>query len=119
MGSDYPHQPPDSFLSGKIVSVSSRMGRIASQMGAYSVAKGGIVTMTKTAAIQTQEYGIQVNAVAPGMVDTPGQRIYNHSVGQDDAVMGSADDVARAIVYLLCDAPDVMTGQCIDLFTTL
>ena len=33
--------------------------------------------------------------------------------------MGSADDVARAIVYLLCDAPDVMTGQCIDLFTTL
>ena len=105
--------------SGKIVSVSSRMGRIASQMGAYSVAKGGIVTMTKTAAIQTQEYGIQVNAVAPGMVDTPGQRVYNHSVGQDDAVMGSADDVARAIVYLLCDAPDVMTGQCIDLFTTL
>ena len=100
--------------SGKIVSVSSRMGRIASQMGAYSVAKGGIVTMTKTAAIQTQEYGIQVNAVAPGMVDTPGQRVYNHSVGQDDAVMGSADDVARAIVYLLCDAPDVMTGQCID-----
>ena len=105
--------------SGKIVSVSSRMGRIASQMGAYSVAKGGIVTMTKTAAIQTQEYGIQVNAVAPGMVDTPGQRVYNHSVGQDDAVMGSADDVARAIIYLLCDAPDVMTGQCIDLFTTL
>lgn len=105
--------------SGKIVSISSRMGRIASQMGAYSVAKGGIVTMTKTAAIQTQEYGIQVNAVAPGMVDTPGQRVYNHSVGQDDAVMGSADDVARAIVYLLCDAPDVMTGQCIDLFTTL
>ena len=105
--------------SGKIVSVSSRMGRIGSQMGAYSVAKGGIVTMTKTAAIQTQEYGIQVNAVAPGMVDTPGQRVYNHSVGQDDAVMGSADDVARAIVYLLCDAPDVMTGQCIDLFTTL
>ena len=64
--------------------------------------------MTKTAAIQTQEYGIQVNAVAPGMVDTPGQRVYNHSVEQSDAVMGSADDVARAIVYLLCDAPDVM-----------
>ena len=105
--------------SGDIVSVSSRMGRIASQMGAYAVAKGGIVTLTKTTAIQTQEYGIRANAVAPGMVDTPGQRVYNHSVGQDDAVMGSADDVARAIVYLLCDAPDVMTGQCIDLFTTL
>ncbi|MBP3468786.1 MAG: SDR family oxidoreductase, partial [Lachnospiraceae bacterium] len=105
--------------SGRVVSVSSRMGRIASQMGAYAVAKGAIVTMTKTAAIQTQEYGIQVNAVAPAIVDTPGQRTYNHSVGQDDARMGSSADVAKAIVYLLCDAPDVMTGQCIDLFTTV
>ena len=83
--------------SGKVVSVSSRMGRIASQMGAYAVAKGAIITMTKTAAIQTQEYGIQVNAVSPGIVDTPGQRVYNHSVGQDDIKMGSAADVAKAI----------------------
>ncbi len=105
--------------SGKVVSVSSRMGRIASQMGAYAVAKGSIITMTKTAAIQTQEYGIQVNAVAPGIVDTPGQRVYNHSVRQDGVPMGSAADVAKAILYLLCDAPPVMTGQSIDLFTTV
>ena len=105
--------------SGDIVSVSTRMGRIASQMGAYAVAKGGIITMTKTTAIQTQEYGIRANAVSPGIVDTPGQRVYNHSVGQDDAKMGRSEDVAKAIVYLLCDAPAVMTGQSIDLFTTL
>ena len=104
---------------GHIVSVSSRMGRIASQMGAYAVAKGGIVTLTKTTAIQTQEYGIRANAVAPGMVDTPGQRVYNHNVGQDNAKMGSAADVAKAIRYLLCDAPDVMTGQVLDLFPTV
>ena len=105
--------------SGDIVSVSSRMGRIASQMGAYAVAKGGIITMTKTTAIQTQEYGIRANAVAPGIVDTPGQRIYNHNVGQDDIKMGTANSVARAIMYLLCDAPPVMTGQVLDLFTTV
>lgn len=105
--------------SGDIVSVSSRMGRIASQMGGYAVAKGGIVTLTKTTAIQTKEYGIKVNAVAPGMVDTPGQRVYNHNVGQDNAVMGSAADVAKGIIYLLCDSPKVMTGQVIDMFTTL
>ena len=105
--------------SGKIVSVSSRMGRIASQMGAYAVAKAGIVTMTKTTAIQTKEHGIQCNAVAPGIVDTPGQRVYNHSVGQDGVAMGNAEDVAKAIVYLLADAPFVMTGQVIDLFTTV
>lgn len=104
---------------GDIVSVSSRMGRIASQMGAYAVAKGGIVTLTKTTAIQTQEYGMRANAVAPGMVDTPGQRVYNHNVGQDNAKMGSAADVAKAIRYLLCDAPDVMTGQVLDLFPTV
>ena len=105
--------------SGDIVSVSSRMGRIASHMGAYAVAKGGIVTLTKTTAIQTQEYGIRANAVAPTLVDTPGQRVYNHNVGQDDVKMGSAEDVANAILYLLCDAPPVMSGQVLDLFTTV
>ncbi len=105
--------------SGDIVSISSRMGRIASQMGAYAVAKGGIITMTKTTAIQTQEFGIRANAVAPGIVDTPGQRVYNHNVGQDDISMGSAADVANAVMYLLCDAPKIMTGQVLDLFTTV
>lgn len=105
--------------SGDIISVSSRMGRIASQMGAYAVAKGGIITLTKTTAIQTQEYGIRANAVAPGIVDTPGQRVYNHNVGQDDIKMGTSQSVADAIRYLLCDAPPVMTGQVIDLFTTI
>lgn len=105
--------------SGDIVSVSSRMGRIASQMGGYAVAKGGIVTLTKTTAIQTKEYGIKVNAVAPGMVNTPGQRVYNHNVGQDDAVMGSSAAVAKGIVYLLADSPAEMTGQVIDMFTTV
>ncbi len=105
--------------NGDIVSISSRMGRIASQMGAYAVAKGGIITLTKTTAIQTQEYGIRANAVAPGIVDTPGQRVYNHNVGQDDVKMGNAGSVAKAVLYLLCDAPEVMTGQVLDLFTTV
>ena len=105
--------------SGDIVSISSRMGRIASQMGAYAVAKGGIVTLTKTVAIQMQEYGVKCNAVAPTIVDTPGQRTYNASVGQDDVKMGDARHVALAVRYLLCDTPPVMTGQVLDLFTTL
>lgn len=104
---------------GDIVSVSSRMGRIASEMGAYAVAKGGIVTLTKTVAIQMKEYGVRCNAVAPTIVDTPGQRVYNSSVGQDDVQMGDARHVGLAVRYLLCDAPPVMTGQVIDLFTTL
>lgn len=104
---------------GDIVSISSRMGRIASQMGAYAVAKGGIITLTKTAAIQTAQYGIKVNAVSPGILDTPGQRVYNKSVGQDGVTMGSAKDVPKAVLYLICDSPSNMTGQSMDLFTTL
>ncbi len=105
--------------SGDIINVSSRMGRIASQMGAYAVAKGGIVTLTKTCGIQLQEYGVRANCVAPGIVDTPGQRVYNHSVGQDEIPMGDAKDVPRAVLYLVLDAPKVMTGQTLDLFTTV
>ncbi|HIW21176.1 MAG TPA: SDR family oxidoreductase [Candidatus Dorea intestinavium] len=105
--------------SGDIVNISSRMGRIASQMGGYAVAKGGIITLTKTAAIQTAEYGVRVNAIAPGMVDTPGQRAYNESVGQNSAKMGDAKSVASAAIYLLCDAPQIMTGQVMDLFTVI
>lgn len=105
--------------SGDIVNISSRMGRIASQMGGYAVAKGGIVTMTKTCGIQLAEYGIKVNCVAPGIVDTPGQRVYNHSVGADDVKMGDAKDVPKAIRYLVLDAPSNMTGQVMDLFTTV
>ena len=57
--------------------------------------------------------------MAPGIVDTPGQRTYNHNVGQDDAVMGSSASVAKGIVYLLADSPAEMTGQVIDMYTTV
>ncbi|MDL2295663.1 SDR family oxidoreductase [Lachnospiraceae bacterium OttesenSCG-928-E19] len=104
---------------GDIVNISSRMGRIASQMGAYAVAKAGIITLTKTSAIQALEHGIKVNAVSPSILDTPGQREYNKSVGQDGVPMGNAADVAKAVLYLVCDSPSNMSGQSLDLFTTL
>lgn len=105
--------------NGNIVNISSRMGRIASQMGAYAAAKSAIITLTKTTAIQALEYGIKCNAVSPGILDTPGQRVYNHSVGQDAVAMGNASDVAKAVLYLVCDSPANMAGQSLDLFTTV
>ena len=79
----------------------------------------GPLIMMKFVAALTKEYGIKCNAVSPGIVDTPGQRVYNHSVGQDGCPMGSSKDVAKAIIYLLADSPAVMTGQSVDLFTTV
>jgi len=105
--------------SGYIINMSSRMGRIASEMGAYAAAKSAIIALTKTAAIQTQQYGITVNAISPGILDTPGQRKYNDSVNQSDIQMGTTKEVVDAVIYLLCFAPKYMTGQSLDLFKTV
>ena len=72
----------------------------------------GITILAKNTAIQYGDTKINI-------VDTPGQRVYNTSVGQDGIQMGDARHVALAVRYLLCDAPPVMTGQVLDLFTTL
>jgi len=104
---------------GTVVNMSSRMGRIASEMGAYAAAKAAVIALTKTAAIQAEPYGITVNAVSPGMLDTPGQRMYNESTGQADAAMGATKEVVDAVLYLLCRAPRGMTGQSLDLFKTV
>lgn len=104
---------------GYIINISSRMGRIASEMGAYAAAKSAIIALTKTTAIQAEPYGITVNAISPGILDTPGQRIYNESVNQEGIEMGSTDAVVKAVLYLLCDAPKSMIGQSLDLFRTV
>lgn len=105
--------------NGYIINMSSRMGRIASEMGAYAAAKSAVIALTKTTAIQTYQYGITVNAISPGMIDTPSQRIYNMSVNQSSLNMGTTDSVVEAVVYLLCKAPKNMTGQSLDLFVTV
>ncbi|HML45275.1 MAG TPA: SDR family NAD(P)-dependent oxidoreductase, partial [Clostridia bacterium] len=83
---------------GYIVNMSSRMGRIASEMGAYAAAKSAVIALTKTTAIQAYPYGILVNAVSPGMVDTPGQRVYNDAVHQKPGSMGDTNAVVEAVV---------------------
>ena len=72
----------------------------------------GITILAKNTSVHYKDYKINI-------VDTPGQRVYNTSVGQDGIQMGDARHVALAVRYLLCDAPPVMTGQVLDLFTTL
>jgi len=105
--------------SGYIINMSSRMGRIASEMGAYAAAKSAVIALTKTTAIQAYQYGILVNAISPGMVDTPGQRLYNCSTNQNSAKMSDTNSVVEAVLYLLCQASPNMTGQSLDLFKTV
>lgn len=104
--------------AGKIVNVSSMTVPLGHARNcAYSAMKGGVEVMTKVAAVELAEYGIQVNAVAPGPVDTPlarsiqtewgwKQRI-NHLPGGSFAEPG---DIAGAIAFLASDLSDWITG---------
>lgn len=62
--------------SGKIINMSSVTGPMVSQPGltAYSASKGGVSGFTRALALEVARYGINVNAVCPGWVDTPGIR---------------------------------------------
>jgi NAD(P)-dependent dehydrogenase (short-subunit alcohol dehydrogenase family) len=58
--------------SGRIISITSVQGFVSSgDCGAYNAAKGGIIAYTKSMAVELGQYGILVNAVAPGFMRTP------------------------------------------------
>lgn len=106
---------------GKIVnisSVSAVMGRVKG--GAHCTAKAGLTLLTKVAAMEFAEFGINVNAVAPGLIDVPAQRkeenladAYQRRYMQEVPLkrMGRPADIASAVLYLSSDQADWITGQ--------
>ena len=99
--------------SGRIVNVSSIAGRRGSPMlAAYSAAKWGLVGLTKSLAREVFDRGVQVNAIAPGSVDT---EMLRQGAPERRPDM-TAEEVAEMIVYLLARAPPALTGSVIDLF---
>ena len=105
---------------GSIINTASVGGLFGCRAGAaYTASKFAVVGLTKNIGFMYAKEGIRCNAIAPTILDTPGQRAYNHSVGQDEIKMGNADCMGKAALYLICDAPEVMTGQVLDLFPTV
>ena len=103
---------------GKIVNLSSMWGQVgASCEVAYSAAKGAVIAFTKALAQEVGPSGIQVNCVAPGVIDTEMNR--NLSSDTLDALkeeiplgkLGTAADVAAAIAFLVSGESDYITGQ--------
>ena len=103
---------------GRIVNIGSLNGQ-AGQYGQvnYAAAKSGIHGFTKALAQEGAKFGITVNAVAPGYVDTEMVRAVPEDVLQKIVAripmgrLGHADDIARGVVFLTADEADFITGS--------
>lgn len=109
--------------SGRIINISSVSGVMGNAGQAnYSASKAGMIGLTKSAARELASRGICVNAVAPGFVDTEMTRAMPEKAREAAVAMiplgrmGSADDIARTVVFLAGSGGDYITGQvlCVD-----
>ena len=103
---------------GRVVNIGSINGQ-AGQYGQvnYAAAKSGIHGFTKALAQEGARYGITVNAIAPGYVDTDMVRAVPEDVLQKIIAripvgrLGHAEDIARGVVFLTADEADFVTGS--------
>jgi len=106
---------------GAIVNTASVAGLVgAAGLAPYVASKHGVVGLTKTAALEYAAHGVRVNAVCPGLIQTPMvDRLEAASPGVTAALLavkpmgrlGSPDEVAAAIVWLCSDAASFTTGH--------
>ena len=106
--------------SGKIINITSIVGLIGNPGQAnYSASKAGVIGFTKTCAKEFASRGIQVNAIAPGFIETE----MTENLNTDDLLkmiplgkLGSADQIASLVNFLVSsDASEYITGQTISI----
>ena len=106
--------------SGKIVNVASVMGIMGNAGQAnYSASKGGVIALTKTTAKELGSRGVNVNAVAPGFIQTVMTEDMPEEAKADISVkiplrrLGTPEDVAGVVLFLCSPAASYITGQVI------
>lgn len=108
--------------SGSIVNISSTMGhRGAPGASVYTASKHAVEGLTKSAALEAAAYGVRVNAVAPGPVDTAMLDRFTGTADRKTGLiqgipmkrMGRPDEIAEAIVFAASDKASFITGQVI------
>ncbi len=104
--------------SGKIINFAS-VGALTPmpQMAAYNSAKAGVIALTKTLAQELKKFNINVNAIAPGLIQTKSNiEMMKPSPEDLDKKWVSLDAVANVALFLASEASDGITGQVIPVY---
>ena len=112
---------PGSYTGGRIVNIASMAGlKVLPQIGAYSMSKAAVIQMTKAMALEWGKYGINVNALCPGYIDTAiNHRHWQTEAGQKLVNMlprkrvGQATDLDAMLVTLCSDQSHFINGAVI------
>lgn len=105
--------------SGKIVNTASGLGLRGSPGGAvYGATKAAIINLTRSLAVEVAPYGITVNAIAPGVTDTPFWRANRPQERIEAEIasgrVGRPEDFVPLVVFLCSDEGAVITGETIN-----
>lgn len=104
---------------GAIINTSSLLGLKGQKyVSAYNASKAGVVMLTQNAALEYGKYNIRVNAIAPGVIDTPIIEQWKQNerkwpiISRANALgrIGTPDEVANAVVFLASDEASFITG---------
>lgn len=104
---------------GNIVNVASIQSFVASPTAtAYSISKGGVAQMTKTLAVELAKYGIRVNAIAPGIINTPMSHITRSNPDTLNSFLkhvplareGQSEELVGPVAFLCSETASYVTG---------